>query len=335
MDHKAILSSIEKKQFHPIYLFHGEEPFFIDVLSEAIVKNALEDHERDFNQTIVYGKDCVPIEVVGLSKQFPMMSERSLVVIREAQDIKKWEDFEDYFANPQPSTILVICHKHKKMDARSKAFKALAKTGIVFQSDKVKDYQLVTWIMAYVKEHGFDITDKAANLLAEFLGNDLTKIMNELEKLSILLEKGTRINDVHIEENIGISKDYNVFELVNAIGEKDILKANKIVAYFGQNPKAAHPTVIISNLFTLFSRLMEVHFLPVKTPDAVAAHQKVHPFVAKETLRQSRLHNPKKIAKNIGILKQYDLKSKGVGGYSNVSEGDLLKELVFLLLHDS
>jgi DNA polymerase-3 subunit delta len=123
--------------------------------------------------------------------------------------------------------------------------------------------------------------------------------------------------------------------LVNAIGEKDILKANKIVAYFGQNPKAAHPTVIISNLFTLFSRLMEVHFLPVKTPDAVAAHQKVHPFVAKETLRQSRLHNPKKIAKNIGILKQYDLKSKGVGGYSNVSEGDLLKELVFLLLHDS
>jgi DNA polymerase III subunit delta len=333
MDHKVIISSIEKKQFQPIYLLHGEEQFFIDLITDAIVEHALEEHERDFNQTIVYGKDCVPIEVVGLAKQFPMMSERSLVVIREAQDIKKWEDFEDYFANPQPSTILVICHKHKKMDARSKSFKAITKTGIVFLSDKIKDYQLVTWIMKYVKDQGFDITDKAANLLAEFLGNDLSKIMNELEKLSILLEKGTRINDVHIEENIGISKDYNVFELVNAVAEMDILKANKIVAYFGQNPKAAHPTVVIANLFNLFQRLMTVHFLPVKTPDALAAHLKVHPFVAKETMRQSRLHNPKKIAKNINLLKEYDLRSKGVGGYSNVSEGDLMKELVFLVMH--
>ena len=333
MDYKAVIATIEKKQFQPIYLLHGEEAFFIDAITDAIVQHALEDHERDFNQTVVYGKDCVPIEVVGLAKQFPMMSERSLVVIREAQDIKKWEDFEDYFANPQPSTVFVLCHKHKKMDARSKAFKALSKTGIIFLSDKVKDYQLVTWIMKYVKDHGFDITDKAANLLAEFLGNDLSKIINELDKLSILLEKGTRINDVHIEENIGISKDYNVFELVNAVAEMDILKANKIVTYFGQNPKAAHPTVVIANLFSLFQRLMTVHFLPVKTPDAVATHLKVHPFVAKEAVRQARLHNPKKIAKNISILKEYDLKSKGVGGYSNVSEGDLLKELVFLVMH--
>lgn len=333
MDHKTIISSIEKKQFQPVYLLHGEEPFFIDMITDAIVKNALEDHERDFNQTIVYGKDCVPIDVVGLAKQFPMMSERSLVVIREAQDIKKWEDFEDYFVNPQPSTIFVICYKHKKMDARSKAVKAVVKSGIVFLSDKIKDYQLVTWIMKYVKDQGFDITEKAANLLAEFLGNDLSKIMNELEKLAILLEKGTRINDVHIEENIGISKDYNVFELVNAVAEQDVLKANKIVTYFGQNPKAAHPTVIIANLFSLFQRLMAVHFLPAKSPEAIATHLKVHPFVAKETLRQSKLHNPKKIARNIHLLKDYDLRSKGVGGYSNVSEGDLMKELVFLVMH--
>lgn len=333
MDHKTIISSIEKKQFQPIFLLHGEEPYFIDRIADAIVKHALEEHERDFNQTIVYGKDCVPIDVVGLAKQFPMMSDRSLVVIREAQDIKKWEDFEAYFENPQPSTVMVICHKHKKMDARSKAFKALTKTGIIFLSDKVKDYHLVPWILNYVKEQGFDITEKAANLLAEFLGNDLSRIINELDKLSILLEKGTRINDVHIEENIGISKDYNVFELVNAVAELDILKANKIVVYFGQNPKAAHPTVVIANLFSLFQRLMTVHFLPIKTPEAVASHLKIHPFVAKETVRQARLHNPKKIAKNIGILKQYDLKSKGVGGYSNVTEGDLLKELIFLLIH--
>lgn len=333
MDYKAILSSIEKKQFQPIYLLHGEEAYFIDLITDAIVSSALEEHERDFNQTIVYGKDCVPSDVVSLAKQFPMMSERSLVVIREAQDIKKWDEFEDYFAHPQPSTIFVICHKHKKMDARSKSFKAISKSGIIFLSDKVKDYQLVSWIMKYVKDQGFDITDKAANLLSEFLGNDLSKIINELEKLSILLEKGTRINDIHIEENIGISKDYNVFELINAVAELDVLKANKIVHYFGQNPKAAHPTVVVSNLFSLFQRLMAVHFLPVKTPDAIAAHLKVHPFVAKETLRQSRLHNPKKIAKNISILKDYDLKSKGMSGYSGVSEGDLLKELVFLIMH--
>ena len=333
MDHKAIIHAAEKKQFQPVYLLHGEEPYFIDLITDAIVKNALEDHERDFNQTVIYGKDCLPLDVVGLAKQYPMMSERSLVVIREAQDIKNWEDFEAYFDNPQPSTVLVICHKHKKMDARSKAFKSLAKVGIIYLSDKIKDYQLMPWIMTYVKEQGFDITEKAANLLAEFLGNDLSKIINELEKLSILLERGTRINDVHVEENIGISKDYNVFELVNAIAELDIIKANKIVAYFGQNPKAAHPTVVIANLFSLFQRLMTVHFLPVKTQDAVATHLKIHPFVAKETLRQARLHNPKKIAKNISLLKEYDLKSKGMEGYSNVSEGDLLKELVYLLLH--
>lgn len=333
MDHKAIIASVEKKQFQPIYLLHGEEPFYIDLIADAIIQHALADHERDFNQTVVYGKDCIPQEVVGLAKQFPMMSERSLVVIREAQDIKKWEEFEDYFEKPQPSTILVLCHKHKKMDARSKAFKNLSKTGTIFLSDKIKDYHLVGWIMKYVKEQGFDITDKAANLLAEFLGNDLSKIINELDKLAILLEKGTRINDVHIEENIGISKDYNVFELVNAIAEMDVLKANKIVTYFGQNPKAANPIVVIPNLFSLFHRLMTVHFLPVKTADAVATQLKIHPFVAKEAVRQARLYNPKKIAKNINILKEYDLKSKGMAGYSNVSDGDLLKEMVFLLLH--
>lgn len=332
MDHKALIASIKKKQFQPVYLLHGEESYFIDLVSDAIVEHTLEEHERDFNQTIVYGKDCVPNEVVGLAKQYPMMSERSVVVIREAQDVKKWDEFEEYFENPQPSTVFVICHKHKKMDARSKAFKTIGKKGIVFLSDKVKDYQLTAWIMNYVKEAGYDITDKAANLIAEFLGNDLGKIINELEKLAILLEKGTRINDVHIEENIGISKDYNVFELSNAVAELDILKANKIVNYFAQNPKAAHSTVVIGNLFALFQRMMTVYFLPIKTADAIAQHLKIHPFVAKEVLRQSKLYNPKKVAKNISYLREYDLKSKGVG-YSNVSDGDLMKELVYVLMH--
>jgi DNA polymerase-3 subunit delta len=332
MDHKALLTSIKNKQFQPVYLLHGDEPYFIDVISDAIIENSLEEHERDFNQTVVYGKDCVPAEVLAAAKQFPMMAERTLVVIREAQEIKKWDDFEDYFAKPSATTVMVLCHKHKKVDGRSKAIKALAKTGTIFVSDKVKDYQLTSWISNYVKSIGYDITDKAAMLLSEFLGNDLSKIINELDKLAIILEKGTRINDVHIEENIGISKDYNVFELVNAVGELDILKANKIVNYFGRNPKAAHSTVVIANLFMLFQKMMTVHFLPVKTPDAVAQHLKIHPFAAKETVRQARLHNPKKLARNISILRDYDLKSKGMG-YSGVDDGDLMKEMVFQLLH--
>jgi len=332
MDKNALISSFKSKQFQPLYLLHGKEPYYIDLISDAIIKYALEEHERDFNQTIVYGKDCLPNEVVGLAKQYPMMAERSVVVIREAQEIKKWDEFEEYFENPQPSTIFVVCYKHKELAKTSKVLKTIGKRGIVFLSDKVKDYQLTTWIMNYVKESGYDITDKAANLLAEFLGNDLGKIINELDKLSILLEKGTRINDVHIEENIGVSKDYNVFELVNAVAELDILKANKIVDYFARNPKAADPILVIMNLFTQFNHMMKVQFLPVKSQEAVAAELKIHPFKAKEILRLSRLHNPKRIAKNISYLKEYDLKAKGVG-YSNVSKGDILKELIYVLMH--
>lgn len=332
MDYKAVIKTIREKKYQPIYFLHGEEPFFIDAISKVIAEEVLDESERDFNQNIVYGKDCDPSQLIGLAKQFPMMSDRQVIIIREAQDIKNWDVFESYFQNPQPSTILVICHKYKKFDTRKKVYKALAQHSVVFLSDKVRDYQLTAWISKYVQDIGYGITDKAASLLAEFLGNDLGKIINELDKLSILLEKGTKINDVHIEENIGISKDYNVFELVNAIGELNILKANRIIQYFEHNPKAANIVVIIPNIFTFFQRLMMIHFLPNKSPENVAANLKIPPFVAKEQIRYAKLYPAKKIAKNISYLREYDLKSKGVNA-GNTSHGELLKELVYLLMH--
>ncbi len=332
MDYKAVIKEIRDKKYRPVYFLHGEEPYFIDAISKVIAEEVLDESERDFNQTVVYGKDCDPYQIVSLAKQFPMMSDRQVVIIREAQDIRNWDAFESYFASPQPSTLLVICHKYKKFDSRKKAFKALGKENVTFLSEKVRDYQLTSWITKYVQEIGYGITNKATSLLAEFLGNNLGKIINELDKLSILLEKGTKINDVHIEENIGISKDYNVFELVNAIGELNILKANKIIQYFEQNPKAANIVVIIPNLFTFFQRLMMIHFLANKSPDNVAMNLKVPNFVAKEQIRYSKLFPPKKIAQNISFLREYDLKSKGLGA-GNTSQGELLKELVYLLTH--
>lgn len=332
MDYKTVIKLIRQKQYEPVYFLHGEEPFFIDAISKVIAEEVLDPSERDFNQTVVYGKDCDPAQLIGLAKQFPMMSDRQVIIIREAQDIKDWDVFESYFSNPQPSTLLVICHKYKKFDTRKKVYKALAKNSVVFVSDKVKDYQLQSWITNYVGEIGYGITEKASTLLAEFLGNDLGRIINELDKLAILLEKGTKINDVHIEENIGISKDYNVFELVNAIGQLDIIKANKIIHYFEHNPKAANIVMIIPNIFSFFQKIMMIHFLPNKSPDQVAANLKVHPFVAKEYIRFAKLYPPKKIARNIAYLREYDLKSKGVNATGS-ADGELLKELVFLLTH--
>ncbi len=332
MDHKAVINNIRQKKFEQIYLLHGEEPYFIDLITDEIVAHALEDHERDFNQTTFYGKDADPLAIVSEAKGYPMMSERRLVVIREAQNIRDWDAFESYFAQPSPQTVLVINHKYKKADSRKKVFKTLAKNGLVFASEKVKDYQLVDWISNYVKTTGFSISPKASFLLADFLGNDLSKIVNELDKLSIVLQKGTMINDTHIEENIGISKDYNIFELTDAITSTDLTKAMKIVYYFEHNPKAADLVPVIGNLFNLFINMMKIHFLPNKAKDVVAQNLKLHPYYVSKLITASKSFPPKKIAANIEILHEFDLRSKGLGNAS-FSQGELMRELVYRLLN--
>lgn len=332
MDHKSIISAVKNGEFAPIYLLHGEESFFIDAITDAIVQYALKDEERDFNQSTLYGKDTDVETLITEAKGYPMMAERRLVVLREAQDLKQFEKLEGYAENPLESTVLVLCHKHKKFDSRKKLFKTISKSGVVFRSDLVPDYKLVDWINNYVKSNGYGISQKASMLLSEFLGNDLSKIVNELNKLYLLVEKGTTINDVHIEENIGISKDYNMFELSNAISARDIPKAFAIVDYFEHNPKAGALIPIVNNLFTLFSQLMRIHFLENKSKESVASALRVHPFVASKLLVACNIYKPKKIAANIAILHDFDLKSKGIGN-SSASDGQLMKEMVYRLMN--
>lgn len=332
MDHKLIIRDIENGKFEKIYFLHGEEPLFMDMITAAIIQHGLEEHERDFNQTIIYGKEADALSVISEAKGYPMMSQRRLVILKEAQDFKGMEDLISYFESPNDQTVLVINHKYKAYDTRKKSMKAVAKNGLVFKSEKIKEYRLPDWIKEHVVSKGYSISGKATMLLAEFLGNDLSRIVNEVDKLEILVEKGTTINEVHIEENIGISKDYNVFELINAVGARNIEKANRIVDYFDHNPKATSIIVVISNLFNYYSRLMRIHFLQNKSREGIAAALKVPPFVAGELVTSSKIYHPKKIAANIAVLHEYDLKSKGVGN-SSFTHGELMKELIFRLMH--
>ncbi|MGB0915571.1 MAG: DNA polymerase III subunit delta [Crocinitomicaceae bacterium] len=332
MDHNLIIKDIKAKKFEKIYFLHGEEAYYIDAITDAIVEHSLEDHERDFNQTILYGKDSDALSIISEAKGYPMMAERRVVILKEAQDFKDIDALLPYFEAPSDQTIFVINYKYKKFDSRKKSIKAAAKNGLVFKADKVPEYKLVDWISAFVQSNGYGITPKASMLLAEFLGNDLSKISNELDKLNILIEKGTTINEIHIEENIGISKDYNVFELVNAISVRDITKANTIVDYFDHNPKATNIVVVVGNLFNHFSKLMKIHFLPNKNREAVANALRVPPFVAGQLMTATKTYNPKKCAANIALLHEYDLKSKGVGN-SSFTSGQLMKELIYRLMH--
>ncbi len=329
------LNHLKKKDFSPIYFFHGEEPFYIDKLVNYIANNAIDESEKDFNQTILYAKDTQPISIVDSATRLPMMAEKQVVIVKEAQEYKKasqWEAFEGYFTAPSPSTILVFAHKYKKFDKRSRMYKLLNKSAVIFESTGVKDYELLNWVRNYVKEQKQQISDKALALICEFVGNDLSRMSNELEKLFLLVDEGSQINEKDIEKNIGISKDYNVFELVNAVLDKNFTKALKIINYFDKNPKAAHITVVIANLITLYQRLFKVHFLKTNDPRQIATTLKIHPFPAKEMLSKKAKHPPKIITRNFSILREYDLMSKGVGT-TGIQSSELMRELIFKLLH--
>lgn len=331
MSHKLLIKDIKNKNFQPIYFLHGEEPYYIDIITNTILENCLEEHEKGFNQSIIYGKNADPLTLINELKSFPMGSEKRLVVLKEAQYFSKLEALCPYLENPTPSSIFVICYKHRKYDARKKSLKLSSKNGATFYSQKVKEYQLNEWIQHYIRSAGYSINSKGTMLLSESLGNDLGRIVSEVKKLSLLLKKNTEITERHIAENIGVSKDYNVYELTNAVAALELNKAFKIISYFELNPKAASLTQVVSALFNFFSQILKIHFLKQNSREILAKQLKVHPFVAGELTKAKNKYSPKKIALNMEILQEYDLKSKGYGDVSS-TDSELMKELVFKLV---
>jgi DNA polymerase-3 subunit delta len=336
-----------------VYFLHGEEPYFIDEISDYIEKNVLDETEKGFNQTVLYGKDTDLSNVISLAKGFPMMGERQVIIVKEAQTLKEFarksaedggsEEKEDkkggsknplaiYLENPQPSTILVFCHKYKKIDSRTSLAKQIAKQAVLFESKKMYDDKLPTWIMGYVKDKKYAISPPAAALLANHLGNDLAKIVNELGKLFISLPEGTEILPDHIQQNIGISKDFNVFELQDALAKKDILRANRIVQYFAANPKDNPLILTTASLYGYFHKILLYHFTPDKSRGAIASALGVNPFFVSGYETAARNYNTGKLKNIFSYLRECDVRSKGVDNVST-EDGELLKELVFKILH--
>lgn len=333
MDFEGIISNIRNKIYHPVYLLSGEEPYFIDMISDFIEENVLDDTEKEFNQTILYGRDVDVPTIIENVKRFPMMANHQVVIIKEAQDIKKIADLADYVSKPLESTILVLCHKYKKIDKRTSFYKAVNKTGVFFESKKLYENKIPQWIEKQLKDKGYRISPKASMLLTEHIGADLSKLRNEIEKLVINLKPGSLIDDAAIEENIGISKDFNIFELQKALGDRDVLRANKIAKYFAANEKE-HPMVLsIGGLSNYFTRILKYHFIKDKSRNNVASVLGVHPYFIVDYQKGAQKYNYTQLKNVISYIHEYDLKSKGLGSTNNVRGGELLKELVFRILN--
>ncbi len=349
-----ILTDLKRKIFKPVYFLSGEEPYYIDLISDYIEKNVLDESESEFNQTILYGKDVDLNTIISAAKRFPMMSEYQVVIVKEAQNLKELNkssaDDEEvvektkktaasvnnplvsYLQNPQPSTILVFCYKYKTIDKRSVVYKSLQKNHVFLETKKLYDNQLSDWITNYIQDKKFKIGPKASFLLAESLGNDLSKISNEVEKLIINLKENEEITYEAIQDKIGISKEFNVFELQDALAKKDILKANRIIYYFASNEKE-HPAIMtLSTLYGYFSKVLLYHFAPDKSKFALSQTLGVNPFFIDGYTKAAQNYSTAKLKQIFYLLKEYDLKTKGVNN-SGVNNGELMKELIFKILH--
>jgi len=328
-----IVNDIKAGNIKPIYFLMGEESYYIDKLSDYIEDKVLSEDEKGFNQTVLYGRDVSIEDIVSTAKRYPMMSERQVVIVKEAQDLSRTIDkIESYAENPMPSTVLVICYKYKTLDKRKKVTKLLAKNGIVYESKKLYENQVGDWIKRVLAGKKYSIEPKANAMLVEFLGTDLSKINNELEKLQIILPIGSTITPHHIEENIGFSKDFNVFELRKAIGDRNQLRAYTIADNFAQNPKDNPIVMTTSLVFSFFVQLLKYHGLKDKNPNNVAKVLGVNPFFLKDYDIALKNYPMRKVSQIVTSLRDVDVKSKGVGANA-LPQSDLLREMLFKIFN--
>ncbi|SHE50045.1 DNA polymerase III subunit delta [Dysgonomonas macrotermitis] len=333
MSFEQIKKDISSGKFHPVYLLMGDEPYYIDDITNHLLATVIPEEEKDFNQTILYGAETDVASVVTLSRSFPMMSDRQLVVVKEAQGMKKIEDLEVYIKNPLASTILVLNYKNGTLDKRKKLYAEIEKRGVIFDSKKIPDYKMSGFITSFVSSKGLGIDAKSAQMLADYLGNDLSKVVNEVDKLILSMGQDKRVTAELIERNIGISKDFNNYELLKAIVEKDILKANRIADYFEKNPKNNPLIVTLVVLFNFFSNLMVCYWAKDKSENGIASELGFrNSYQAKDYVLALKHYNAFKSMEIMSLLRTYDAKCKGVGNPST-PDGELLRELLFKMMH--
>ncbi len=329
----AIVTNIKRGNLKPIYFLMGEEPYYIDRISELIENSVLDESEKGFNQVIMYGRDVTIDEIVSSAKRYPMMADKQVIIVKEAQDLSRSiEKLVAYAQNPQPTTVLVFNYKYKKLDKRKKLYKTIEKNGLLYESKKLYDNQVSDWIRRVLSGKNYKIEPKAALMLVEFLGTDLSKINNELEKLITILPEDSIITPEDIETNIGISKDFNNFELRKAVGEKQIVKANRIINYFAANPKSNPIVMTISLLNSFFTQLLQYHGLQSKDKMNVAKTLGINPYFVGDYATAAQKYPMRKVSQIIGLLREADVKSKGVGA-NGMPQADILKELLFKIMH--
>jgi DNA polymerase-3 subunit delta len=331
---EQIVAQIKARKFSPVYLFMGDEPYYIDELTGMLTDTVLPEEERDFNQTVVYGMETDVTSVITMARSYPMMSDHQLIVIKEVQNLSKIEELEAYVKNPLRSTILVLNYKNGSLDKRKKLYAEIDKNGAIFESKKIPEYKIPAFISSYIQSKKLSIDQKPAQMLSDYLGNDLSKLTNEIAKLLIAIPAGQRqITAELIEENIGISKDFNNFELLNAIINKNIFKVNQVADYFEKNPKNNPMVMTMSVLFNFFSNLMICYWAKNKTEQGIAAELGFrNPYQAKDYVVALKNYNAFKCMEIISLLRIYDAKSKGVDNVS-VPDGELLKELLYKITH--
>jgi DNA polymerase III subunit delta len=334
MTASEIISELKNKKYRPVYLLTGEEPYYIDQVTEFIIKNVLTPEEKAFNQTVFYGKDTDAVTVITAARRFPMMAEKQVIVVREAQQMKDIDELAVYAGHPLKSTILVINFKYSNYDKRKKLCKVVQATGgALLESARLYENKIPGWITSWLKSRNASIDPSAAMMLVEYLGADLGKIANELEKLILSLPENDRsITPLIIERNIGISKDYNNFELQKALGQRNILRANRIINYFAKNPKNNPFPLTIISLFSYFSKIITLHLIKDKPGKNLASVLKINPYFLPEYQMAAKIYDARRTALIISLLREYDMRSKGFGN-SSASDGELLKELVYKILH--